>query len=286
MSFSTVLYPIIAALMAPEGTFLPLNTQWHAINKQQEYFLEQFYTDKVKAQLSLFSQDELKSYVSQDHNELNAIAEQKGFDLKFQKLDAGKFATLSILDISIKWLHEGLKTELEFHGTKYKAALLESANFEIFDVADHHHPIVKIKTKTSDTVFLTKADKPLAGFELTNTYIKLWHSQITHTYYYDSIIFPTVQLNQMVDIAWLQGMRTDDSTSIPYEIGAAVQQTKFKMDETGAHVESAVGITFRPVSLPKIYSIDTPFYIAIVREGSIIPILVAYIDPSDWEKAE
>lgn len=301
MSFTTVMFPIIAALIAPEGEFLERNTQWNAVNEQQKYFLENVFIKKNE--LSKFSNKELRSWASQDHNELNRIAKENGFDIQLQKFDKDGFGSLSILDIIVKWFEAGTKTTLTYNSTQYKAAKL-SNGFDVIKTNAHSHPIVSVKTQSNDRVYMTIADESLHGLDLLKKIQSIKNKFLIKkmrvaTKYYDNLIFPVVDINQQVSIDWLLKMKEQSG----FYVSQALQQTKFKMDEVGAHVQSAVMLGFEEcLSKPKEnFVIDKPFYIWIERSSSLIPnlgiawisdwkigsipVFVGYIDSADWQKS-
>lgn len=292
MSFTTVLFPIIAALLAPEGKFMEKNTAWNPVNAHQQIFLKAYYSETAKKQLAEFSDTELRSWASQDYEILNKIAKENGFDIQLKPFLPNSFGSLSILDILIKWRTKGIKTSINYNNNTYEAVKLNK-NFEVFKLWAYDHPIAKIKTQGRDTVYITVADQALSDFDLVNKVTKLSNDinmplepgMITYPEFcmqenYDSIIFPAVNLNQTVDISWLLNMYCPEVF-----IAQALQQTKFKMDEEGARVQSAVMMEFAKCCMPqteKILCIDKPFYIWIEREDCTIPVFAGYIDSANW----
>lgn len=293
MSFTTTLFPIIAALLAPEGKFLPKDTKWRSINTAQEYFLKNIYTNEAKKQLSLFSQNEMRYFSSNDYKVLNKFAKDNGFNIQLEPFSSKyEFGSVSILDVILKWKEKGKKTVLEINAgpcscfqTKYNAAKLKN-NFEIIKTK-YEHPIVKIYSQGNDTVYLTIADKAINKYEemidKINT-LKSFLNKEVEPLYYDNLIFPCVNLNQEVNIGWL--LHLEETTG--WFIDQAKQQTKFKMDEEGARVESCVLLAFSKGirSMINDYKIDKPFYIWIERKGATLPIFSGYITQEDWVKAE
>ena len=75
-------------------------------------------------------------------------------------------------------------------------------------------------------------------------------------------------------------MWTGDGDSI----SQALQQTKFKMNQFGARVKSAVAIAVsRAMSREVGLDIDQPFYLWIERDGVTVPVMYAYLDQEDWK---
>ncbi|MDR3647372.1 MAG: serpin family protein [Candidatus Babeliales bacterium] len=287
MSFSMTILPIIAALLAPEGKFMNRKMQWNAVNKQQEFFLNKYFSKKDE--LTNFTEKEIRAWASQDHNELNKLARDNGFDIQLQPFKPYEFGSLAIFDVMVKWLQKGISTRLTYQDKSYKAVKLEDSNFNVYKFAKgiHDQPIVEIKTQSKDKVYMTIADKELKDFELLDKISSL-RDQIANKNYrlksYTDVIFPCIDLNHEVDISWLIAMYSNGNK---ITISQALQQTKLKMDETGARVESAVmlGMCRSCYRLEKQLIIDKPFYIWIERENCSIPVFAGYIEPSDWVKS-
>lgn len=290
-SFTLVMFPIIAALLAPEGKFMDVDSQWNSKNPRQAYFLRNFFSKK--AELKNFSNEEIRSWASIDYNELNQIAKENGFNIQLQPFGPLEFGSLAIFDVIIKWLKNGISSTLDFDNEVYKAVRIENLHvFNVYKLNDeiYRNPVVEIKTQNNDRVYMTIADEKFNGFSLLRKINELSdaigysknHHDICKSVHYDSVIFPFVELNQQVDISWIKDMYSNGCT-----ISQALQQTKFKMDENGARVQSAVMVSMlKSIAIPKELKIDKPFYIWIERENCSIPIFAGYIDSSDWVKSE
>lgn len=288
MSFTTTLFPIIAALSAPENTYFNLNNNWTCVNKNQTYFIEHFF-DK-KSELAQFEKKELQSWVSHDHNFLNRTAQEHGFTIQLEPFHAGEFGALSILDIAVQWVEKGSITSIYHKNNCYKATYLEK-NFSVYETEEYTYPIARIETQSNDVVYITQADIPLQEFTLLQKIRVLQDAVATaQSTPYEHITFPHVKLNHEVDISWLLGMYCADKNSNEnWYISQAKQQTKFAMDESGAHVQSAVAVGFMRcicAQASKELIIDQPFYIWIERPDCSIPIFAGYIDSSNWVVAE
>jgi hypothetical protein len=71
-----------------------------------------------------------------------------------------------------------------------------------------------------------------------------------------------------------------------FYIGQALQQTKFRMNEKGAKVESAVAMSLnRGMAVePEPYVIDRPFVLWIERPGMAIPFFAAVLCEDVWRE--
>jgi hypothetical protein len=287
-SLTVVMFPIIAALLAPEGDFIPDDAQWDAINSQQTFFLKNFFSQKEE--LRNFSSKEIKAWASSDYNVLNKIARENGFDIQLNEFGPDEFGSLAIFDVLIEWLKKGSLTSIRYNDQVYQAAALTKDIYKIYGINNgiYPHPIVEIQTKSKDRVFMTIAasNDNLNAFNLVETINNLREimrhvdsNGICRLFNYDSVVFPCVDLNQQVDISWLKGMRSNE-----LYVNQALQQTKFKMDEKGARVQSSV-MTSMARCMPLVLTINKPFYIWIERENCTIPVFMGYIDSSDWVRS-
>ena len=293
MSSTMVVSPIVAALVKSED-ILGKNRTWDAVNDVQQKFLKDFFSRRKE--LSGFPEKELKCWASWVAAELNAILKKERFDIKLEDFAEDEFGVVSILDVLAEWLKEGMKTKLFFEHQEYPAVRL-SRTAEINDkptklflgfVSDKYSfPIASVATKSGDKVWMTVANQAVEGFELVSKIENLRklvseHSTATH---FDHLIFPMVDLDQIVDIGWLKGMQTNSDAGRHFKISQALQQTKFKMNQFGARVKSAVAIAIRAtsVSISQNLLIDAPFYLWVERNGVSYPIMYAYIDANDWK---
>ena len=294
MSSTIVVWPIIAAI---SKALLFINapvdqTSLGPINDTQTMFVKKYF-DKHD-ELVYFNDKEIRSWASSNMRELNNILKQEGFDI--QLIEEGDFGVVSILDVLIKWANEGTKSTIicPTNNCEYPAIQMEKG-FSVYSTAAHNHPLLCIKTKSNDMVWMTIADQPLEGFPLMDHVNRIRASSRSRCSTYTEAIFPMVDLDQKVDIKWLIGLQLYPS----HRISQALQQTKFKMNETGAHAKSAVAIAneltciCKELQPPCILKIDEPFYIWIERADHILcgmrqptlshPIFVGYISQADWK---
>lgn len=296
MSETMVVSPIIAALVKSED-ILRKNRKWNAVNDTQAHFLEKFFP--TREELSKFSEKELRSWASWVAAELNKILEGEGFDIRLEEFKPNTFGVVSILKLMVEWIVKGERDQLVVEGTDYPAVKMEPTTlgevggelkvvtiFEAYTSSQDFHPVAMLHTKSGDKVYMTIADGPVQDFGLMARINEIRSSLEPAERRYDWLKFPMVDLNQEVDITWLKDMWTTigDSKDKAY-ISQALQQTKFKMNEFGARVESAVAVaaTLEAVFVEQGLEIDKPFFLWIEREGVSIPVIYAYIDQDDWE---
>ncbi|MBI5732577.1 hypothetical protein HY967_01285 [Candidatus Jorgensenbacteria bacterium] len=282
-SSTMVVAPIIAALVKSED-ILGKDRKWGAVNSLQTLFLKKYFSSKNE--LSKFSSQELRSWVSLMASELNEILAKEGFDIRLEDFGGGEFGVVSILDVLVEWMTKGTKASIWNNGNYYPGVRMTS-DFSVFRSKYHSWPIAAVYTKSGDYVYMTVAGEESDGFNLLER-IERIGSGLREDSGYEYVEFPMIDLNHEVDIKWLRGMQTNqvDTWSL-YQISQALQQTKFKMNEFGARVKSAVAIgvflsTVAPPP-PKALIIDKPFYLWIERDGVSAPIIAARFDLDVWK---
>jgi len=100
---------------------------------------------------------------------------------------------------------------------------------------------------------------------------------------YEGASFPMIDLDEKPDIDWILGMHISQD----YYIEQAKQQTKFRMNEKGARVQSAVGMTFLCKSAgPAPHIIDRPFLLWIKRDGLDFPLFAGLFAEDCWKEPD
>ncbi|MEK7503512.1 MAG: hypothetical protein AAB577_00840 [Patescibacteria group bacterium] len=281
MSETMVMGPIVSALVKSED-ILGKNPNWRAVKDEQAIFIKDFFSRRHE--IAIFFGKELRSWASLVAAELNEVLQKEGFDIRLNDFGEKEFGVVSILNILVEWLEKGTKINLLVKGKRYPAIRLESG-FEARESLKYSKSIAVLNTKSGDQVFMTVADRPYEGFELISRIEEISNGFMLNGSRYDSLTFPMVDLNHEVNIGWLKGMWTRDQKGDEFEISQALQQTKFKMNEAGARVKSAVALGVRFVAaLPtRSFIIDKPFFLWIRRPGMSVPVIYAYIDEADWK---
>lgn len=292
MSNTVCLAPIVAAVQKSED-FLGKDRIWNAINEEQRKFLQGAYTLR---QASKFSEKELRAWASENAQELNAILKRENFTIHLDEFREGEFGAVSILDVLTEWLVEGFtSTKLMYKEKEYPAVTLKANMrsdtdprnmYECYVSRHHNFPVAMLNTKSGDRVYMTVAGRSYTSFELIHRIYEIQGSLRETVSHYESLIFPMVSLDQEVDIGWLKGMWTVNAGGQECKINQALQQTKFKMNQFGARVKSAVAVSFMITSVReprRFLVIDQPFFLWITRSGVSTPILYAYVDEGDWK---
>ena len=285
------MYPIVSAIMKAEKEFLGEHRTWLTTNSMQDRFTRVF----IPLRNEIERIPEIRSWAAKNAEELNAVLKTGGFDIQLQPFPVlapplYAWGAVSILNVVSKWKVRGKKTTLRTPEREvFTAAHLKEDTVMFFMAEGHKHPIARISTGTEDLFFMTMFEKDsLEHFDLIVEAEKLT-KKISHSYEFSGLVFPFVDLDQRVDISWLKGMQTIDSENFPNEITQALQQTKLKLNEFGAKVESAVAIAgvkgyTASISTPKLpHIINKPFLIWMRRPGLSQPLFVGHITKEDWK---
>src|SRR3989344_2652430 len=293
MSHSMVPLNIVSALVKAED-MLGKERVWQALNKEQERFLRDFFSRREN--LSAFSPSELRAWVDTVAERLNKILKDEGFDIQLEDFADGEFGVVSILDVLVEWIKEGRQTEIQAaDNARYPAVRFSESTenvegggrvvvYEAFTVNGSPNPIVRLNTKSGDTVAMTIADGEASGFTLIEK-IDALRTATSQPIYPDSFTFPMVDYNQSKTLSWLLGLATQAANGKGYEGSEALSQTKFKMNHLGARLKDAVAIAIRTTSFRQRMNIviDRPFYLWIERPGVPAPVFYAYFDQADWK---
>lgn len=104
---------------------------------------------------------------------------------------------------------------------------------------------------------------------------------------YGGVTFPMVSYDQQVDISWLRNLNTTGDDELPAIIAQALQQTRFRMNDIGARVESAVALgmtrSMRIEDPKPELIINEPFLCWIRRPNCRLPLFVGYFDTDSWK---
>ncbi len=298
MSNTSVIYPLIAALMKAEDILGP-DRNWQADNATQSLFLEKFF-DKASRAESL-DIPEIESIADWDAEVINRFLRERGFEIQLVPFRGNateaEFGVASVLDILVTWLEPGREVPLKANsqvvpaaddGKEYPAVrMVKGVSFH--SASQHPYAIAKLQTQSNDAVYLSRLDTAPTGFDLLR-YTKQLSAALNPNYDYEGVVFPMVDLKQKVDISWLIGMSTITDMNKPAFISQALQETHFSMDTKGAHAKSAVALGIRMTSIvrpsrPDLI-IDGPMLVWCERPTLNQPLFVAHVTQEDWKKPE
>ena len=283
-SSTCTIYPIVSALDKADE-IIGKDRVWKAVNDRQKEYLPIFNSTRDEARLL----KDIKSICSRNAEEINKFLAKEGFLIKLEPFKGSNdFGIASVLDILVEWQNNGLVKRLPSSPDKnikvFPGVLLKEG-VRFTTSPSHNNPIAVIETKSGDQVCMTIHDQ-LDGFPLLERTEQL-RKNMRGIFDFESVHFPQVDLNQVVDISWLKKLWTIDENTCKYEIEQALQQTKFRMNEKGARAQSGVALggikctSVRPAVLPLV--IDQPFLIWIERVELKYPLFTGWISKKDWK---
>jgi hypothetical protein len=254
--------------------------RWNPVNEQQRRYLEIF----VIARTEIGSIPEIEARGSFVAEVLNAFLRAHGFSLELEPFAPDEFGVAAVFEVVLAWLENGkAHTIVRADGKTYPGVLLEH-DMPAFTVPGHENPVIRLPTKTADSVYLTMIEKPADEFAMIATarQVMATRQQAGTT----QVLFPMVDLDVKVALEWLKGMWTLPQSGPRLKVTQALRQTKVKMNEEGVRIEeaAAVGIAFAAVFLPHRHVIDRPFLLWVERPGLSLPLFVGYMTEEDWKK--
>lgn len=286
-SKTDVIHPIMAALLGAEQ-FLGKGRVWQPLNDQQRLFLERLATNGG----DLSGIPEMKTKASWSADEINAFLREHGFTIKLEQFADGEFGVASLMKMLVEWLQAGRKGTFtsSFDGKSYPSVFLSNdarPAFRSLTLADGiEATYVRIPTKSGDTVcMLPLGSRNMARVDLAKV-VQDIDRGTSACYDFEGVLFPMVDLDETKGLDWLIGMASVNEAGRPYAISQAVQQSRLKMNEKGAKMESAVAIGVRTTSvrmpLPP-FVIDEPFLFWAERPGLGLPYFTAYVSQEAWK---
>jgi hypothetical protein len=271
----------------------------------QDYFLQEVYKELKEHMHKI---PELESIADPDKEVVNAFLREKGFDIQLDAKDPPTdplgiygFAVASIFDLLLKWIRPGTKDSVLCNNKTYEAARMGKRAVNFLEGHNHPHPIARIQAENGDLVYMTVLNDSLKDLLnnqqiMQNTfyvldYIKnIMNNTLRNYDDFSGLIFPTVSINDYPDISWIESLNEKD-TPLLYYVEQALQQTKFKMDEIGAHVKSASAMYMAGSgccldAVKPNYVIDKPFILWITRDGISQPIFIGHFSEDSWKANE
>jgi len=280
VSETVCLVPIAGCLIAAESQIG--GTDWKASNSQQKRFLADHYAASRGEVAAL---PEVESIASKKASDINEFLAARGFSIQLPEFDPNSlsFGVASVFKLLLEWIRPGTITKVR--DGRYPAVLLKN-DLAYFHSKRAKNPIVSIEAKNGDQVFMTAYADPPKGFDLLKL-VEDISGSLNQAGGFDGVVFPMIDYDEMIDISWIQGLSVT-AESGPWEIERALQQTKFRMNEVGAKVESAVAMGIRYACCagepnPPVV-IDQPFLLWITRPGLSHPLFVAFFTESHWKK--
>lgn len=288
-SMTVVNYPIIAALVKGEE-IIGANRIWAPRSFVQRWFLDQCFL-KLRRDIDYDRVRCIKSVASWNAEDVNAFLRANGFAIEIPPLAKNEFGVASILDLLVEWEEKGKITKIKTpYGELYPAVRMSKTGFYLLEAEECPHPIVGLRTKDPNViVYMTMIDQPPVNYIDICTMAERFSSKkkIVNNPY-DGVVFPMVNLDQLVDISWIQGLQTETSGGLPVIIAKALQQTRLRINNVGARAQSSfamVGLVLGG-SDERYLEINQPFVVWFEQKGIREPLFVGYIVESDWKNPE
>lgn len=285
LSTSTLcVLPILGCIHAAEKYMeegLNISAERAPVTEEQEQFLELF-EDLLTVIPEL---KELQSLADTSAKPVNAWLKERGFDIELPEPDESGFAVASILDILVSWLHTGKRTFIKGVNTneEFTGVHLKSGVNVAHLPAVHANPVVRIATKEGYSVCMSMVDNVPEG--ITGLFLKVAELEQVKaaSHHFDGVQFPMVDLDQRPDIGWINGLQFGAGLFV----SSAMQQTKFRMNEKGARIESAAGMSvMRSMTVNKKlpHVIDKPFLLWVSKDGLDFPVFAGLMCEDVWKE--
>jgi hypothetical protein len=256
--------------------------QWHAPNhnRSQHKLLDWWaiYRNRV------MELEDMHSEISDDYEVLNKFLQSYKFPACFNPFDG--IGVASILDMLVKWSEKGRRTTLHAMGTTYPAFTLKPSSVVVYKLVDARNPLVGLKTETGHTMWLFTPDEaPTDGIDLMMTV-----EQILATTKRQSqpaqVTVPMLDIDTSSDVSWLKGLVGYSEAHDTYVVEDAFQMVKIRVNEIGARVKAATGVTLRGISVgPEPIVFDRPFIAWFTQPGhEKFPLAATYADTDSWKK--
>lgn len=259
---------------------------WKPINEEQTQ-LFQWLRDYGKQLANITG---LEALASQYYEELNRFLSDRNFTIRLSPFNPEvEIGVVSILDKLVRWL-QGPGEIVQIHteqGIRPGFELRDGANvYEVEAYPDSH--LVRLQTKSQDTLWLfVHPDTSLEGLDMVKLSLDVmnrkWLEAKVYGSRYRGVQVPMVDFDVQPSLGWLQGAEMlTDTLPFRFVIKQAVQQFKLRMDETGARVRVATGITLRSLTLLDLgpFVVDRPFYGWWTQEGVVFPMAAFF---ADWD---
>ncbi|OHA17292.1 MAG: hypothetical protein A2830_00885 [Candidatus Taylorbacteria bacterium RIFCSPHIGHO2_01_FULL_44_110] len=273
--------PIGGCLIAAESMASASSDDWQPQTKDQRRFIREYY---MRARGEICALPEIESVASESVSTINEFLEERGFQIKLEefKKSSKSFGVASVFKLFLEWIKPGRITSIR--NRMYPAVYLE-AGVSFFRSKHSNNPILSVKAKNGDIVSMTILSEPPVGFDLLEL-IGVISTEMKPAMEFDGAIFPMIDYNREIDISWMEGMKLTSSAG-PWVIEQALQQTKFRMNELGAKVESAASMGIRllcctPSDPPLV--IDKPFLLWVNRSSFHHPLFVGYFAEENWKR--
>ena len=280
--------PLVAALDGALVVESAEKAEWEGTNEKQREFLAKIFQPCRPAMAKI---PEIQSISSGDAETINSWLAGHGFNIQLQPFAKSSFGVASILDLSTLFRSPGQRSKLKGRDRNDYDAVTLYQHVDFWSLeSSHHQSIARIESNSEDVMYMTIAEKPLQGFELLRACMDITASlSDARIKQYSRVQFPMVTIREQPDLSWVLGLTSSSSSGMPMVIVQALQQERFRMNETGARTQASAAAevlvrSARPPGFPpQPMIIDRPFLLWIVRPDVPIPVFAAYVSYDTWQ---
>lgn len=268
--------PLVGCLKVAEQELGP-DRSWKTVNDMQSRFLGWFLETSREGITNL---PELESIASYHPDAVNGFLRAHRFNIQLPEYGRPDIGMASVLKVLIEWQTRGIITTVR--DGQYPAAHVRG-DMTFYRSPWAPEPIVALPTKSGDVVCMMACKNPPTGFDLLVllSHLKGARHAVND---YKEVVFPMITYDSEVDISWIQGLHTVGNDGQLAKISRAFQQTKFRMNDVGAKIETAAAMVATRSAGPTKLVIDQPFLLWIYRPNVLTqPYFVGYFTEEVWQ---
>ena len=276
------LVTILHALMTLETECLGADRVWTPAHVHQARLLALYAGGKSQ----IASLHSLKSKAGTDFGALNEFLTSNGFPPMFGQGEG--IGVVSILDMLIEWIQKGTPCEISVEGAyvpPYPGFEIKQG-FEAFRVAQNEEPLIRLLTKSGDSLWAVIPNKlPENPIDMAFAIFDLMHQTRSADYKYTSVQMPLIDIDVKPDLSFLLNASTIDESGIGWYVAQAMQQFKLRINAEGARAKVATAIEMRSLSFKpnQAYVFDRPFLTWMTQGNSELPLAMAQAGTDSWK---
>lgn len=208
---------------------------------------------------------------------------EQGFDTALEDWpnDGTSFGVAGVSNIQVNWVEAGSESLIIKDGNVYPAFDMNAKDGVAYVFRTG---AVELRTHEGMIVRIQECDDPgssiaLAAAALIQHTLQLSQSFVGNVF--DQVRIPMVSLDVLADLEWLIGLRAPKTGAPDARVVQAKGQTKFGMNQLGAHASEAAAaqVVIESVQVP--FEINKPFLLTIGFPG-VPPLFGAYITQEHW----
>jgi len=251
-------------------------------NANQEAFLKYAVLPSIRD--SKYFPD-IKS-VAGSPEKVNQFLKKEGFTIQLIP-KKGETAAAATLKSSLSWVTPGTVTTLTVKAKSYPAVTMAEATGRAFTYGNRTGFVLIARNGDWDEdVYIVPLDPGEAEtYTPSQLAVRVFDKHNILETGKLSVTFPMVSVDKTAQLVELVGISAADS-----RLSQVLSQTKFDMDELGAHVEAAAAALISRGQTPPNRSliINKPFLLFVMRnlnyDYASMPVVAGYFYPDSWKK--